>query len=67
MVMRRGEGEYVGMLMFLEETGAIKPLIDVCLFVCWYKTRKTILRLLFLEGSKTPGNDRTLTQALLRA
>ena len=39
----------------------------VCLFVCLYKTRKTILRLFFLEGSKTPGSDRTRTQALLRA
>ena len=39
----------------------------VCLFVCWYKTRKTILRLLFLEGSKTPGSNHTRTQALLRA
>ena len=25
VVRRRGEGEYVCMLMFLEETGAIKP------------------------------------------
>ena len=39
----------------------------VCLFVCWYKTRKTILHLLFLEGSKSPGNDHTRTQALLCA
>ena len=39
----------------------------VCLFVCWYKPRKIILRLFCLEGSKPPGNDRTRTQALLRA
>jgi len=28
----------------------------VCLFVCWNKTRKTVLRLLCWEGSKTPGS-----------
>ena len=42
VVRRRGEGEYVCMLMFLEETGAIKapPNRDishyVCLFVCLF-------------------------------
>jgi len=38
----------------------------VCLFV-GIKPEKTILHLLFLEGSETPGSDRTRTQALLRA
>jgi len=31
----------------------------VCLFVCWNKTRTTILRLLCWEGSKPPGSDHT--------
>jgi len=35
----------------------------VCLFVCWNKTRKTILRLLSWEGSKPPGSDHTWAEA----
>jgi len=31
----------------------------VCLFDCWSKPRKTILRLLCWEGSKPPGSDYT--------
>jgi len=35
----------------------------VCLFVCWNKTRKTILRLLCWERSKPPGSDHTRAEA----
>ena len=45
---------------------AVRPLEEVCLFlsfVCWNKTRKTILHLLCWEGSKPPGSDHTRTQA----
>ena len=36
----------------------------VCLFVCWNKTRKTTLRLLFdWEGSKPPGSGHTRAEA----
>ena len=35
----------------------------VSLIVCCYKTRKTILRLLYWEGSKPPGSDHTRTEA----
>jgi len=35
----------------------------VCLFVCWNKTRKTLLRLLCWEGSKPPGSDHTRAEA----
>jgi len=35
----------------------------LCLFVCWNKTRKKILRLLCLEGSSPPGNDHTGAEA----
>jgi len=34
-----------------------------CLFVCWNKTRKAILRLLCREGSKPPGSDDTRAEA----
>ena len=37
--------------------------VFVCLFVCWNKTRKTILRLLCWEGSKPPGSDHTRAEA----
>ena len=35
----------------------------VCLFVCWKKTPKTVLRLLCWEGSKPPGSDHTRAEA----
>jgi len=35
----------------------------VCLFVCWNKTRKKILRLLCWEGSSPPGSDHTREEA----
>ena len=38
----------------------------VCLFVC-IKPEKPYSAYFFMEGSKTPGSDRTRTQALLRA
>ena len=35
----------------------------VCLFICWNKTRKTILRLLCWEGKAPPGSDHTRAEA----
>jgi len=35
----------------------------VCLFVCWNKLRKAILRLLCWEGSKPTGSDHTRAEA----